>query len=339
MPKPSRKTTPDSDVGPGVVEFLYQQMQIEDHWSVRTERGFEWWGWKLRQRVWADPPFEEAEPPITKISLQTDVLRSVPDDDTTYRALSVLNGIASLNAFVYDPADQSLSLRSTAYVHEVNRPWLQRLLASVCAIQAADAHSRGPAMMEIVNGLLDQSSHPSSGERSQMDDMLNILHAIAHAGKTASPFVAREFETMETRIDPAPWTVANIDGGGLTAEFPFSGDVSVVEAVASLKPLESSLLQVAGSVENPQLGSGAGLRLQLPIQFEGLDGARRANELNLAEFVGQTFCPLIGAWSGPACSFEMFLPAAVFQPGLLAAMVFSQAVRADWVRREFASTA
>ena len=332
MPEAPRKADPD--LGRTAVEFLYQSMQIDDQWSVRTESGFEWWGWKLRQRVWADQPIEGSDPPITKISLQTDVLRSVPDNDKTYSFLSLLNGIASVNAFVYDPVEERISLRSTAYVHEQNWSWLQRFLASVCAIQAADAHARGTAILDMVDATLDESAHPSSGERDLKDDMLNVLHVYAEEGKAASPFASEDLESLG-RIQPAPWLEANMEGADLTAEFPFSGELAAVEAIALEQPLQSSLLRVTGSVRNPQLGFGAGLRMELPVQLEGLDGARRANELNLAEFAGVTFCPLTGAWSGPKCTFESFLPAGMFQRGLLAALIFYQVARAQWVRREF----
>ncbi len=45
--------TATRDLGLEAVEQVYRDMQIDDEWSVREERGFTWWGAWLRQRVWA----------------------------------------------------------------------------------------------------------------------------------------------------------------------------------------------------------------------------------------------------------------------------------------------
>src|SRR5438034_671528 len=39
------------DLGLEVLDFVSMSMQIDDSWSVRTARGFTWWGHRLAQRV------------------------------------------------------------------------------------------------------------------------------------------------------------------------------------------------------------------------------------------------------------------------------------------------
>ena len=42
------------DVGPGVIDFVYATLGLDDAWSVREPRGVTWWGHRLAQRVWAE---------------------------------------------------------------------------------------------------------------------------------------------------------------------------------------------------------------------------------------------------------------------------------------------
>jgi hypothetical protein len=49
-------TRPVEDVGTRVVDAVYAGLGVDDEWSVRHERGFEWWPHRSSQRVWSDEP-------------------------------------------------------------------------------------------------------------------------------------------------------------------------------------------------------------------------------------------------------------------------------------------
>lgn len=323
--------------GQEVIDFLYDNMQIDDKWAIRDNASFSWWGWKLRQSVWAEHGHAASGIHTSKITLATDLLFDVPDTDETYRVLSALNGVTSVNAFVFDPADRTVRLLATGYVHRDNEEWMNRFLASVCAIQAADAHARSPLLAGLMDCQPAESAHPERGPRRDMDDMLNVLELFAKIGSQPSRFLSDDFGELE-RIDPAPWLMANGGGTGFVAEFPYTSEVTAAEASALGRPPGSSLLQAAGGVNNPQLGSGAGFRLQLPIEGEEIRAARLANDLNRAEADEWTGFPLTGAWSGTGPGFEMFLPSGLHQKGLVAAMVFYLGLRAHWVRTKIGKT-
>jgi hypothetical protein len=63
------------DLGIATVQNIYQDLQIDQKWSMTDERGFTWWGHRLAQRIWADPPLEDREIPITRVHAETDFLK------------------------------------------------------------------------------------------------------------------------------------------------------------------------------------------------------------------------------------------------------------------------
>ena len=39
------------DLGQEVIDFMFEQLQIDEKWSIREERGFKWWAGPLAQSV------------------------------------------------------------------------------------------------------------------------------------------------------------------------------------------------------------------------------------------------------------------------------------------------
>jgi len=48
-----------SDAGDDLVKGTFQQLKIDDEWSISIERGFTWWGHRLRQRAWSTPGYDD----------------------------------------------------------------------------------------------------------------------------------------------------------------------------------------------------------------------------------------------------------------------------------------
>lgn len=45
-----------TDIGLQMLDSLVDQMMIDEEWSVRRERGFTWWSYRLAQHVEVSPP-------------------------------------------------------------------------------------------------------------------------------------------------------------------------------------------------------------------------------------------------------------------------------------------
>jgi hypothetical protein len=207
--------------------------------------------------------------------------------------------------------------------------WAQDLATSAIALQAAEGHGKVAALAELLKGKVDSTCHPRSGERCVPDDMLNVIeHVFMPHGQRASPFTEAEFQSV---LNTRPGVLASGGGAGLTVEFPFVGGMPA----GFSRDLETALLQATGTQENPQLGSGALLRLSLPLGGapERLD--HMAQSMNYAETQDWTGAPLLGAWCTDerlGLTFVSFLPTFIYRPGLLNVMVQYAERRTTWAR-------
>src|SRR5690242_2476113 len=66
----------EGDVGPQLLAFIYEQMQIDPEWSLREKRNLTWWGHRFAQRIWAETVIMEDGDEIVRVHAETDVLRN-----------------------------------------------------------------------------------------------------------------------------------------------------------------------------------------------------------------------------------------------------------------------
>jgi hypothetical protein len=319
------------DVGPELVDYLYRMLQVDEEWGVRDARGFAWWGHSVAQRITAAPARDLDGLLVTRVAIEADVLRDVPDTPHTADVVSLLNMHASLSAYVWEPAAGRVRLSCTAYAHEGNIVWLRRLLAGVAAIQAADAYLKSLVLPEIVGAMPDTSAHPEHGARPLPDDMLNVLDRVfVPAGEEPSRWTSTDFEGALT-AEETPWLLATggDDEAGLTAEFAFEDEAPALVGGAA------ALFQATAGERNPQLGNGLLVRLALPLVGIEDQAVRLANDLNLAEAREWTGVHLLGAWCrdpGGGLSHVSFVPNALHMAGLIDALAWNAALRTEWSR-------
>lgn len=333
------------DVAPDILEDAFSEMQIDDEWSVRTDRSFEWWPHLLRQCVWALEPKVSEGIAVSCIRIQTDVLRGVPQSDKVLAILSLMNMDATLSAFTLLSDEQRVILTASVYAHPQNQPWTTILVENAAAIQAAEANAKVNIMAEAFEnaGLgqpqCDASAHPASGIRADPDDMLEVLNEFyAPIGEKPSQFTDDDFKRAES-MEHSPSVLTSAGQGGLTAELPFSGSQSGTESflarVLGRKKsprVETALFQASSDERHPALGSGCLFRLTLPTKDRDYT---LVNELNLAEshdFVGANG---VGAWcqSPSNLTHVTFVPSAMYVRGVVEQMMWNDAMRALWARR------
>lgn len=325
-----------SDLGPKVVAYVYKTLQVDERWSVREPRGFTWWGYRLAQRVWAEPARDISGDLTVCLHAETDLLRNVALSKDPSKDLTAFNGMTSFSAFVWDPDNHRVMLHCTAYVHP-QVEWIETIFSNAVIMQNIEAHSRAHGLRELIGGDLALSSHPKNGDRPQMDDMLNVAEKVViPIGQKESPFAGQDLMAL-LNSKPAPWALATGDATGLTAEIPFRDAVpAVVRAAAGSKEdVGTGLLRVFTTERHPSLGSGALLTLQLPVRFKAGKAADEAQALNRAESQQWTNFPLLGAWSvdpqsDDGVAYVSFIPSAFRRPGLLEAMCWYMAGRCRW---------
>lgn len=266
-----------ADVGPGIVDAVYQGMGIDQAWSVREPRVFTWWGHRLAQRVWADPVHDSDGFAVVRLSAETAVLRDVPNTREVADGLASFNHHASMSAFVWDPALASISLRCVAYAHPETAEWVKVLFLAACGLQAADAHIKADRLAQLLGGHPAVSEHPTSGPRPQPDNILSVIEEVfAPRGAGPGPFSDDDFAAI-TRSPVFPWIKSQATGASLHG---------IVRGPDSRSA--TGVLTMSGVSRHPQLGSGLLSVLNIPIEYEPDMQLAVSHELNLAEATAAT---------------------------------------------------
>jgi hypothetical protein len=331
--------TARDDIGPAVVEYLFDTLRIDDAWSDREPRGFGWWAHRLPQRVWAEPARASHDHEVVRVHATTAVLRNVRGSADLPERLATTNRLMSLGALVWSPQSERVVLHAAAQFHAENVPWLQTLFLAAVGLQVADAHVKADALAGLLGGEPDVSAHPRSGRRSEPDDILRVIADVfAPAGADASPWTDADFAAT-VAMTPRPWVLATPGTTGLTAEFAFSGELPAPLAAG----LQTALFTASAGDRHPQLGNGLLLRLQLPFNLTEEKGAELAWMLNGLEMTEQTDTHCLGAWclaltpperaDAHTLTFVSFVPAAAYRKGLLDVLALDMAIRTRWTAR------
>lgn len=315
------------DVGLRIVQDLYQTMQVDAEWSVRTERGFTWWAKDHAQRVWADPPEESDGIRVSRLHARTDLVTGFEPRPENLALLAVGAMRGTVAGVVRHPErPDRLQLATSVYAHAQNREWTGLLFSVAVPLQATEAHLQGPPLAMRLGAEVAATDHPASGRRPHHDQMLDLLEdCILPAGTGPSLWPGLEMQRVLDLLQQGPGVLATGDAGALTAEFPFRG--------------RTALLRVITDQRHPLLGNGLLLLLSLPLSGAPGELCRSALELNEQELRSMTRAPFLGSWSfgGPwGLTFASFLPNLVYRPGLLPNLVIGMANRARWAEQVLA---
>lgn len=300
-----------TDIGLQLVDSLYEQLMVDDQWSVRHERGFSWWSYRLAQHIEVGAPERSVDRDVCSVRIWTDVVREVDPAANPAQVLGPLNVQATLNALAWDSATANITECCTAQVHDENLDWMGKVLATAAVLQNASAHARADFLAGECRGVPAATTHPSSGERLEMDDLLNVPATIAGEGGEPSRFAGPRMERAGRFLERMQF-FGSADSTGLMCQIPFTGRESASVPVEAPQP-QTSLVQVFTDVAHPEFGGGMLVVMRLPVHAETYVAALQANELNVAEVQGESQNHLLGAWcpdptSAAALAFCCFVP-------------------------------
>lgn len=323
----------NDDTGPEVLQFTCDALRIDDEWMTETTGGFTWWGHGLAQRVWAEACREDLGVDVTLTHVETDFLRNVGCDLKTMEGLNLLNAEAPQFAFVYDPNEMRIRLHATFYVHRQNVEWSKRLFMLVAGLQVSYAHMKAGGASHLFDGSEpDTSPHPGNGFRQKSDEILGVIdQAIIPESDNAEPIGVGEFRQAADCLSQQ--MLATCGGGGMTAEFPFSGDEPAILRFGKGMGVVTALFRAFSRKRHSLLGKGLLTTLQLPVSLDREEGLRISAGLNLLESVEWARCHMNGAWridSQDCLSFVSFLPIMSHEKGLLLNLAISNYIRSGW---------
>ncbi|MDV3136662.1 hypothetical protein [Mycobacterium sp. 29Ha] len=304
-----------NDVGLRLLESLYEQMMIDEQWSIRRERGFTWWSYRLPQHVEVAEPVESQGLIVCTVRIWTDLVSEVDPETEPAVVLAPLNAQATLNALVWNSDSATISECCTAGVHEENFGWMSKVLATAAILQNASATNRARGIGAMTGGVPAASNHPSSGQRPDMDDILGVTQVVVQEGQQPSRFTGAGMEAVGRFLADMNF-LGSTDATGLTCEVPFVGGAPAISLSSERgSTLQTSLVQVFTDVPHPEAGNGVLTIMRLPISADSDAVGGIANDLNIAE--AQEFSPtqLLGAWcpdpsdpEGKTVAFCTFVP-------------------------------
>lgn len=310
------------NAGEKVVDWLYrEQLQVDEQWSVRTERGFTWWADQNAQTidVLGEDPGPDGQAGYL-VGVRTELLYDVDLNET---ALAEINDgpmrFAALAGPVYDAATRTLSICSLARVNDETADWTSVVLGAAAVTQVAEAHMLGPALAEVLGAQAAVSGHPDNGVRTAPDDMLFAPRVFMQQGKSPCQWPAAEFsEAVDEFMRQPPAVKASAAGQALTVEFPYGQKTSLCQ-------------MMGGGQSHPLYGNGILLLQRFPFTAQSqAKGVELALTLNAAELTGNVTGYGFGsyAYDQDMLCFAGFVPNSLHRQVALPNLYFAAAARA-----------
>jgi hypothetical protein len=139
-----------NDHGIQLVRKIIKDMNIDDEWSIETERGFTWWGHQYAQRIWAEQPIKDNGFYVTKVNAETELLKYPTRSTETETLLAIEMMEASLSGLVFDQETDKITIRCSAYVHEENHSWLGKIFSLAAIMQVIEAENKGDILASVL---------------------------------------------------------------------------------------------------------------------------------------------------------------------------------------------
>lgn len=317
------------DAGIYAVGEVFSLLMIDEEWSVKSDRGFIWWGQYQAQRVWAEPPIEDNGFQISRVWVSTDLLRSFSPTPPALEALLTLcrSGSTSGPHLVLDAA-QRLRWSACFITNDSIRSWGAKTLAAIAATQVSEAHFAAPWLASHCGATIDYSAHPVSGRRRDYDDMLNGLTTVRHLQRNDSTP-----ERLRTELRNARG--AFDEPGFEPVDTPTADSIAAHWPIAMCEDgLAYARISAEVHADHPAYGPGVAISLALPravMQF--LPESNPWLELTALEFASPVPARGGGAWVpwADALTHLIYHPAMILDPGATATLLAYERARAMWM--------
>ena len=327
-----REDTAASDIGLQALDAVYTLLHIDEEWTTRRPRSFEWIAHRLRQTISASEVFRDGKISLSRLTASCVVVDNVTaDDQAVMDFLATLNRHALGSAYAYDPQYRHIKATTCAFVHAETREWRTSQFGTYAMLQLCVAETEADYIAAWAGGRVAEATHPVGGPRHTPDEMLGMLEGgpFAESGRAASAFIDKwEMDTIE-HIARNSAFVATLGSRetGLSLEVAFD--------------VETALIVIDASETDRRAGTGLSVRLRLPLELTPQDASRQANALNLTEALGASMATHYGAWSWESwpssrqssctLAYQVFIPNALHRTGVAQDCAASFVKRARWM--------
>lgn len=219
-----------------------------------------------------------------------------------------VNHLAVGSAYVYLSEDRRVDAIVAHNVHDETLKVRSKQIGvyQMLALAFAELHSEGLA--DPFQGRVATRQHPSSRERVQADDLLDVVAALYRpAGAGPSLFAdSAAIEQVDQLVRNTHFVSAGGSADGITIEVAFGND-------------DTTLIALKTDASHPHMGNGLGVFLKLRLSADEAQAARLANQLNIQQFAAGAVVPAVGAWclytldGRPSLGHAFFVPNAHVQ--------------------------
>ncbi|MGB0155507.1 MAG: hypothetical protein ACPGFB_15890 [Verrucomicrobiales bacterium] len=311
-----------SDIGKELVDDVAVMFEAEETLRI-IPNGIEWGQAGARQRLWWEDPVagDDGAPDLVRVRILTELGQVEPDAEQWPDSLwTDFLGLAEDNIWAApllgEPYDDHLCLGAAVSAHEGNAGYLPLVIFRAMAAQAEQRESIfDPVAVQARGPVL---SGAPAGAMKALAESFELL--LENASREMPDGVEKDMDFLIQQFQEFPCLMCHGDGGGLSSEFPFGED--------------SSLLRIETAARNPCYGSGICLSMILPL--DGEDSSlmlKNVLELNRREQTMHQISWSLGSWyldqqMSPRIGYRLWLPYALYQPNLLINLGISMVARA-----------
>lgn len=307
------------NVRASLLKTLYDQLVTDARWALRGQGEFTWWAGAFAQHVEVERTKKVEGRSCCTVRIWTEVVREIDPASDLTEALATMNASATLSALVWDRWRGTIVEACRATVHDGNFSWLSELLSTAAVLQNAAAQSRAHSLANLTGGVPATSSHPSAGQRPDMDEPPRVSEQVKVPADTKpSQFIGAHSLDIDSFLASMNFS-GSVNSHGLKCEVPFTRIPPIAGMPASSQP-QTSKLEIFTEVPDPEAGGGLLCIMTLPYSVDPRRTAAAVDALNKGQFYGYTDTTLSGAWC-PAPSSQSTLAFRAFLPNALSGWV------------------
>jgi hypothetical protein len=305
-----------------LIEAIWQMFHAEESLR-RVPNGLEWGRPGGRQRLWWENPVEGTNdgPNLVRMRILTEVF-STPQDPRAWpeelreRLLEISENNLWGGLMLAEEMGGSLCLGSAASAHSGNAGYLALILFRAMASQAAVRESLFEGFAEAT--ISKYAVAETDGDMFELAESIRLL--LASRSFKVPTGVDADLAFLTKQFQDPPCLMCNGDNQGLSAEFPYGGN--------------SSMLLISVDAEHPLFGPAINIALILPIDSDYSSVAMEAVlEMNRKEQSDHDIPWSFGSWCidqqmSPCLGYRLWIPYAMFQQNLLINLAIGMAARA-----------
>ncbi|MCW5939408.1 MAG: hypothetical protein KF884_02240 [Fimbriimonadaceae bacterium] len=314
-------------LGEQMVKEVHDVLRIDDAYLAERPDGFTYWAGDLATSVTTDYGVFRQGQCTYKLTATTDMVKGKGHLEELVSALEHSMDDCSFSGPVYDAPTDTFQLYAAVYASE-DEGWLHKGFAAAVALQIAEAHSMAQAFGDRFHATRATSAHPSAGIRSHEDGSLTHAYGMfRHSGSQPSRWIG------DPRWEACGWIMERSARSFETDRSTF------LKAEFDWRLTNDGLmtLEVRTDEPHPTLGNGLHVTLVVPMRLSASAIGHLVIDLNTHEMDEYKRCHTLGSWCehGGKLAHRLFVPNALYDPGVLESVCVTMTTRAIWTHEWF----